>query len=229
MSLELSGTTGVKGVAGSVSAPSIVGDDTNTGISFPSADTIKFSTGGVERMSITNSGISGIEAGITMLDTYYLSSNTGITGGNWNYIKSSFSRLDGTLNSRIRVSGLGTGLTANNAGAATNFSFPSTGFYQIDFTTQISVTSSSSNVYLYTSIWTCIDGSNFDNTINAVSNTFGNSNAVYTTTTASAFIDVTNTSNDKFYLAVLPEVDCNLLGSTSGLYTYLQVKRLADT
>ena len=59
MSLELSGTTGVKGVAGSVSAPSIVGDDTNTGISFPSADTIKFSTGGVERMSITNSGVSG--------------------------------------------------------------------------------------------------------------------------------------------------------------------------
>ena len=58
MSLELSGTTGVKGVAGSVSAPSIVGDDTNTGISFPAADTIKFSTGGVERMSITDSGVT---------------------------------------------------------------------------------------------------------------------------------------------------------------------------
>ena len=65
MSLELSGTTGVKGVAGSVSAPSIVGDDTNTGISFPSADTIKFSTGGVERMQITNSGVSG--TGINIL------------------------------------------------------------------------------------------------------------------------------------------------------------------
>ena len=63
MSLELSGTTGVKGVAGSVSAPSIVGDDTNTGISFPSADTIKLSTGGVERMSITNSGVSGTGLG----------------------------------------------------------------------------------------------------------------------------------------------------------------------
>ena len=179
--------------------------------------------------AISGANLTGISAGITMLDTYYLSSNTGITGGNWNYIKSSFSRLDGTLNSRIRVSGLGTGLTANNAGAATNFSFPSTGFYQIDFTTQISVTSSSSNVYMYTSIWTCIDGSNFDNTVNAISNTFGNSNAVYTTQTASAFIDVTNTTNDKFYLAVLPEVDSNLLGSTSGLYTYLQVKKLADT
>ena len=61
MSLELSGTTpAIKGVAGSVSAPAITGDDANTGISFPSADTIKFSTGGVERMAITNSGITGI-------------------------------------------------------------------------------------------------------------------------------------------------------------------------
>ena len=63
MSLELSGTTGLKGVAGSVSAPSIVGDDTNTGVSFPAADTIKFSTGGVERMQITNSGVSGTGVG----------------------------------------------------------------------------------------------------------------------------------------------------------------------
>jgi len=63
MSLELSGTTGLKGVAGSVAAPSIVGDDTNTGISFPAADTIKFSTGGVERMAITNSGVTGISGG----------------------------------------------------------------------------------------------------------------------------------------------------------------------
>ena len=60
MSLELSGTTpAIKGVAGSVSAPAITGDDADTGISFPSANTIKFSTGGVERISITNSGISG--------------------------------------------------------------------------------------------------------------------------------------------------------------------------
>ena len=83
MSLELSGTTGVKGVAGSVSAPSIVGDDTNTGISFPAADTIKFSTGGVERMSITNSGVSGITQGkilqviqVEKTDTFSSNSDT---------------------------------------------------------------------------------------------------------------------------------------------------------
>lgn len=64
MSLELSGTTpAIKGVAGSVSAPAITGDDADTGISFPSANTIKFSTGGVERMSITNSGVTGTGIG----------------------------------------------------------------------------------------------------------------------------------------------------------------------
>ena len=80
MSLELSGTTGVKGVAGSVSAPSIVGDDTNTGISFPAADTIKFSTGGVERMAITNSGVTGISGG-KLLQTVTVSDSVRGTSG----------------------------------------------------------------------------------------------------------------------------------------------------
>ena len=89
MSLELSGTTGVKGVAGSVSAPSIVGDDTNTGISFPSADTIKFSTGGVERMQITNSGVTGTGIGagkiLQVVQTHYSDrvSASIASGGEW--------------------------------------------------------------------------------------------------------------------------------------------------
>ena len=59
MALNINGTTGISGVDASVSAPALTGTDSNTGISFPSADTIKFSTGGVERMQITNSGVSG--------------------------------------------------------------------------------------------------------------------------------------------------------------------------
>ena len=60
MALNINGTTGISGVDGSVSAPALTGTDSNTGITFPSADTIKFSTGGVERMSITNSGITNV-------------------------------------------------------------------------------------------------------------------------------------------------------------------------
>ena len=87
MSLELSGTTGVKGVAGSVSAPSIVGDDTNTGISFPSADTIKFSTGGVERMQITNSGVSGTGIGAgKLLQVVHFSTTSVFTTSSGSYV-----------------------------------------------------------------------------------------------------------------------------------------------
>jgi hypothetical protein len=58
MALNINGTTGISGVDGSVSAPAVTGTDSNTGITFPSADTIKLSTGGVERMSITNNGVT---------------------------------------------------------------------------------------------------------------------------------------------------------------------------
>ena len=57
MALNINGTTGISGVDGSVSAPALTGTDSNTGITFPAADTIKFSTGGVERMAIDNSAV----------------------------------------------------------------------------------------------------------------------------------------------------------------------------
>ena len=62
MAFTLDGSTGIATVDGSVSAPSQRGQDSNTGISY-AADTIKFSTNGVERMSITNSGVVGAGGG----------------------------------------------------------------------------------------------------------------------------------------------------------------------
>ena len=85
MALNINGTTGISGVDGSVSAPAVTGTDSNTGITFPAADTIKFSTGGVERMSITNSGVSGVGGkihqvkSVTKSDTFSLSGTTSFT------------------------------------------------------------------------------------------------------------------------------------------------------
>ena len=82
MALNINGTTGISGVDGSVSAPALTGTDSNTGITFPSADTIKFSAGGVEKFAISSSGLSGdgsglsgISAGVTQIDQWYVSSN----------------------------------------------------------------------------------------------------------------------------------------------------------
>lgn len=58
MAITLNGTTGIVTADGSVGAPGLKGTDADSGVSF-AADTIKFSTGGVERMAISNSGVSG--------------------------------------------------------------------------------------------------------------------------------------------------------------------------
>ena len=80
MAFIIDGSTGIATVDGSVSAPSQRGQDSNTGISY-AADTIKFSTNGVERMSITNSGVTGAGGGkvvqvksVSKLDTFSVTS-----------------------------------------------------------------------------------------------------------------------------------------------------------
>ena len=88
MALNIDGTTGISGVDASVSAPALTGTDSNTGISFPSADTIKFSTGGVERMAITNSGVTGISGG-KLLQTVTVSDSVRETSGSISLISAS--------------------------------------------------------------------------------------------------------------------------------------------
>ena len=55
MALTLNGTTGISGVDGSASAPSVVGSDSNTGFSFAS-DTVVINTAGTERARFDSSG-----------------------------------------------------------------------------------------------------------------------------------------------------------------------------
>ena len=210
MSLELSGTTGVKGVAGSVSAPSIVGDDTNTGISFPSADTIKFSTGGVERMAITNSGISGIDAGIEMFDTYDLTTAKSLSAGTNFYPDADFTR--GSVFK-------GTGLTKSSE----VFSFPSTGLYRLAFTSLTRIDSTQSSRYGVTSFFVTTNNSSYTE-LSAVNNaTPALSSATYSTGYSIHYMDVTDISNQKF--------KCNVLIEVSGTLNraFLEVMRLGDT
>jgi hypothetical protein len=63
MSLILSGSDGVSDIDGSAATPAIRGTDTNTGIYFPAADNISFSTNGTQRMRVTSGGNLGIGTG----------------------------------------------------------------------------------------------------------------------------------------------------------------------
>jgi hypothetical protein len=60
MPLTLNGTTGIAGANGSASTPAVQGEDTNTGVFFPAADTVAVATGGSERMRVDSSGRLGI-------------------------------------------------------------------------------------------------------------------------------------------------------------------------
>jgi len=59
MALNINGTTGISGVDGSASAPSLTGTDSNTGINFAS-DTVNINTGGSTRATVDSSGRLGI-------------------------------------------------------------------------------------------------------------------------------------------------------------------------
>ena len=166
--------------------------------------------------------------GISMIDTYNLSSSQVMSGAAWNYLKTNFSRVNGAYGT-MNVTGLGTGLSVDNAGSASTFSFPSTGYYEISFTATTYISSSSSSDYLYAGIHIAKDGSSFDNVVQSIGFIYSSSATVYQTQIAKVIIDVTNTSNDKFYLAVQPEVASVLLGSNDKFYTFLQVKKLAET
>lgn len=60
MPITINGTTGVSGVDGSATTPAFQGTDTNTGMFFPTADTIAFGESGTEAMRINSSGYVGI-------------------------------------------------------------------------------------------------------------------------------------------------------------------------
>ena len=60
MTITINGTTGIAGVDGSASTPAVQGNDTNTGIFFPAADTIAFAEGGAEVARFNSSGQLGI-------------------------------------------------------------------------------------------------------------------------------------------------------------------------
>lgn len=121
MAFIIDGSTGIATVDGSVSAPSQRGQDSNSGISY-AADTIKFSTNGVERMAITNSGVTGINPGITHASTWYLTSS--FTG----------SAVPVTALSAYTGAGAGTIGSAMTISSGI-FTFPTTGIWYIQVDT----------------------------------------------------------------------------------------------
>jgi len=60
MTVTINGTTGIAGTNGSAGTPAVQGEDTNTGIFFPAADTVGVATAGTERLRVDSSGNVGV-------------------------------------------------------------------------------------------------------------------------------------------------------------------------
>ena len=218
MSLELSGTTpAIKGVAGSVSAPALTGDDANTGISFPSANTIKFSTGGVERISITDAGISGTGisgGGITVAAQFRLT--TALSVGNTSYV---------TLSANWANVGFGVGSFSNPSSGI--FSFPSTGIYLVRFNGYFEDTGNTPFGVLR--IQKTSDGSNYSAIAAGLSSNGDYGTYDYCMVTVESFVDVTNTANDKVFFEAYNQNTATLDGNSNQNRTYVTFIRLGDT
>jgi hypothetical protein len=76
MTVTINGATGIAGVNGSAALPAVQGDDTNTGVFYPAADTVAISTGGTERMRINASGQAAFAAGTAALPAITANGNT---------------------------------------------------------------------------------------------------------------------------------------------------------
>ena len=210
MALNINGTTGISGVDGSVSAPAVTGTDSNTGITFPAADTIKFSTGGIERMSITNSGITGITAGIT-------------EAAEWNLTSGLSSGTGATLTSNlVQVDYIGSGMSESSG----VFTFPSTGMYLIIYI--VTGYASALNRYAGGEISATTNNSSYSNIAEGYSNTNNDANNYFHVTIPCIF-DVTNVSTHKVTFLISAENDVTVSGTSGRLITGMNFLRLGDT
>lgn len=106
MPITINGSTGIAGVDGSASTPSVQGNDTNTGVFYPAADTVAISTGGTEAIRVNSSQNVGIgtSSPAGRLDVAVGGSAGRIVfqgSGTTNYISSFNSAVSGSLDLAI--------------------------------------------------------------------------------------------------------------------------------
>ena len=219
MAFIIDGSTGIATVDGSVSAPSQRGQDSNSGISY-AADTIKFSTNGVERLSITNSGLSGdgsglsgIAAGITEADCWRMTANLQGT--------STASTITTNLTRGSDITYIGSGMSESSG----VFTFPSTGKWLI----YVQVTAYGDYAYGKATIYTQVDGpSGYDTRAHATCNV--SQNGGYGGASSIALVDITTTSYGARFLQQTSSTSGRFIhGNSAHNATAFTFIRLGDT
>ena len=173
--------------------------------------------------TITNSGTASGFGGITQSDMWYMTSNITEDVG---FITANWSRYTGPGGN------IGSALTESSG----VFTFPSTGYYKIDYI--IGFRNQSSDhafTEVYCQLHYTTDNSSYTDATTSFINVPAISSAnVYANGTGSAILDVTNTSNVKFKLKINAYAGSSqqngiIIGSSTGIATGFTCVRLGDT
>ena len=166
----------------------------------------------------SGANLTGISAGLPMLDVWTVTSDVSITSS------SSFITSWSRANSYQAT--IGSAMTESSG----VFTFPSTGIYEVMFSPQFNESDSSSNRYVTTQIYKVISGSSslFAESVSHISGLSGNT---YARPIAHAYFDVTDVSTHKMQFKALSINGTIILSghSSSFLYTTLTFKKLGET
>jgi len=190
--------------------------------------TLKFPSGNVTAGkflkvdSVSGSGTTGVgtmtfasAGGITEIDTYRLTSD--LTSSNWT-LDANLERADHQTFSK-----LGTGMTESSG----IFTFPSTGFYLVQY--HQNVTSNADRRAVYAKIMTTHDNGTYVEHYTSDSVARVESNYTATMASVAVVVDVTDTTNIKVKFGGSSTGSCIVSGNTNANTTYMTFIRLGDT
>ena len=195
----------------------INGDGSITGLSVGGLPDGCVDTDTLANNSVT-SAKSVLTEGIKMVDQWRLTANTSISPSTGYYIDSNWERVDSD-----NFGQLGTGMTESSG----VFTFPTTGIYLIQTTTNFRTPNSNSGAYAYITVSTN-GGSSFDDA--ALSLGWVSASNRYSTATCSHVLDVTDISQIKVMLKVYVTASSTVAeGNTNRTMTGMTFMRLGDT
>ena len=162
---------------------------------------------------------TGFGGGITEIDYWRLTSNF---QGNAYHIQSNWERADSQLEDKK-----GTGMSESSG----LFTFPSTGYYYVEFNLT-GYRGAGSQIYNITQyIRTTTSGDTSSGTDYNLSNNtsmYSPANNSHYTQSARMIVKCSNTSNDKVFFGVQAEASIYIQGNTSESFTYAVFIKLAD-
>ena len=176
--------------------------------------------------AISGANLTGMIAGITMLDQYYLSSTKTANGNSAITLDTDFIRASGNVTGAGHI---GTGMTKGSGGI---FSFPSTGIYSIHFRAQVMMNSGSTgNRYAQNPIEITTNNSSFTNVSMGLDGVSPISGESFGNPIATFIFDVTDISTHKCRFKV-QSGESNwsaYVGNSGRMDTVVTFTRLGDT